>query len=109
MAALAPLGFELVTLSPLSLREQAALVAGAGWIVAPHGAGLANLAYATRGARVLELFASSYGTSAFALLADGARLGHDYLVSDDLLAADDPQFQNFRVDVAAVVAALGRP
>ncbi len=54
-----PLGFEVVTLNGKTVAEQAALFHSAAVIVAPHGAGLTNLAFCTPGTQVLELFASS--------------------------------------------------
>ncbi len=56
---LRPLGFEAVTLNGKTVAEQAALFHSAAVIVAPHGAGLTNLAFCTPGTQVLELFASS--------------------------------------------------
>jgi len=55
IAALAPLGFVPVRLEKLSLAEQIGLFRHAEAIVAPHGAGLANLVYARPGCRLLEL------------------------------------------------------
>jgi capsular polysaccharide biosynthesis protein len=52
--ALEPLGFEIVLPEMLTLREQLALFGEADWIVAVHGAGLANTLFAPRGTKVLE-------------------------------------------------------
>ncbi len=48
-------GFEYVTMSGRSVAEQAGLFAEARYIVAPHGAALTNLLFATPETRVLEL------------------------------------------------------
>ncbi len=106
MAALAPRGFTEVTLSALPLAGQVAAFATAEMIVAPHGAGLAHLAFAAPGTRVVEIFPSSHGTPAFAMI--GAALGLRYraVICDDLVAAERPEFHDLRVDPAAVLAAL---
>jgi len=50
-------GFRKIFLERLPILEQFSLFSTASHIIAPHGAGLANLAFASEGARVLELFA----------------------------------------------------
>lgn len=49
-------GFEAIDPGALSLSEQVTAFASASTIVAPHGAALANLAFASPGAGVVELF-----------------------------------------------------
>lgn len=63
-------GFQVVDLDGLSLGHQAALFARAEAIVAPHGAGLTNLAYATPGAIVVELLPPRYVANFFWLAAN---------------------------------------
>lgn len=48
-------GFEAVELEGFNFAEEMELFANADQIVAPHGAGLANVVYARPGSRVLEL------------------------------------------------------
>ena len=55
LRVLAPLGFAAFTLEEMSFADQVRLFAQAQFIVAPHGAGLMNLAFAGRPA-VVELF-----------------------------------------------------
>jgi len=50
------LGFSIVQPERLGLAEQARLFSAAECIVAPHGAGLANLVFAPPGAHLVELF-----------------------------------------------------
>lgn len=59
---LSEFGFQEVVLSDLSIHEQAKLAAEAEIIVSPHGAGLANIVFATD-AVVVELFGSKKYTS----------------------------------------------
>ncbi len=56
IAKLAARGFAAVELEKLSLPEQIGLFREVRVIVAPHGAGLANLVFCSRGATVIELF-----------------------------------------------------
>jgi len=56
MQVLEPLGFQAVCLEDLSIPQTAELMARASHIIAPHGAGLANLVFAQSGTKVLELF-----------------------------------------------------
>jgi capsular polysaccharide biosynthesis protein len=83
MAALEPLGFECIDPGALSPAEQVRAFAEAAYIVGPHGAGLTNLAFASPGAAVVELFARDYVNECFWALAtavDGLR--YRYLVGD---------------------------
>lgn len=57
--ALASQGIQPVRLEDLGLARQARLMRQAELIVAPHGAGLANLAFARPGTQVLELMPSA--------------------------------------------------
>ena len=62
IAALARFGIAPIRLETLPLDEQIALFANAELVVAPHGAGLANLVYARPGLRVIELHMDVYTT-----------------------------------------------
>ena len=104
VAALRPLGVEAETLADKTVREQAALLAGASFVVAPHGAGLANIVFAPPGAGLLELFPRSYGTPAYYLLARGAQLDYAYLLVEDVVPGERAQLDDMRVDVAQVAA-----
>ncbi|MEM7596563.1 MAG: glycosyltransferase family 61 protein [Pseudomonadota bacterium] len=74
-ARLAPFGFERVVAETLSLKEQVALFSQASHIIAPHGAGLANIAFAPPVTKVLEFY-SAFITRGFWTMAN--QLGHDY-------------------------------
>lgn len=69
-------GFETVYLESVSVPEQIKLFAGADVIVAPHGAGLANLMFCRPGTKVLELFAPNYVNPVYWYLS--CRYGLDY-------------------------------
>ena len=48
-------GFTLVKLETLSFQEQITLFRDAEAVVVPHGSGLANLVFCSKGTRVIEL------------------------------------------------------
>ncbi|MEM7491951.1 MAG: glycosyltransferase family 61 protein [Pseudomonadota bacterium] len=51
-------GVEVLHLEDYSISETAAIIDSASHIIAPHGAGLANLVFARPGTKVLELFSA---------------------------------------------------
>lgn len=98
-------GFARVVLEELSWAEQIAAFRRARVIVAPHGAGLANLVFCEPGARVVELFHRDYVHWTYGQLA--SLVGADYrpLVS----AGDGPVTHTLasnRLDIEADVAAV---
>lgn len=78
-------GFQAVDLDGLSLGHQAALFQRARAIVAPHGAGLTNLAYAEPGATVIELFPPRYVANFFWLVANCSHLNYWALLGRETL------------------------
>lgn len=55
---IAALGFEKISFEDYSVKEAAMLMSQASHVIAPHGAGLANLVFANPGAKVLEIFSA---------------------------------------------------
>ena len=74
LEALAPMGVQPVELSRYGFLEQVALFAQAEIVVAPHGAGLANMAFAPEGCPLVEL------------VSDPLSNMNDFRVISDLLA-----------------------
>jgi capsular polysaccharide biosynthesis protein len=70
------LGFDIVSTSGLSVRDQSILFASARMIVAPHGAGLTNILFSAPGTTVLELYNPAYNARSFPRL--GESLGHRF-------------------------------
>ncbi len=70
-------GYEIVFPERLMFREQVALFASAKKIIATHGAGLANLAFAPPGVGVLELCSPAHFNSIYRTIAAGCGLRHD--------------------------------
>lgn len=73
---LAARGFETVAPGRMPLKEQAQLFAQAEMIVGAHGAGLTNILFAPKGARVVELFPADKVKNTYFLLAKS--LGQSY-------------------------------
>jgi capsular polysaccharide biosynthesis protein len=109
-SALHPLGFRTVVPGAMSVREQVRAFSSAAAIVAPHGAGLANLVFAPRGAAVIEIASSNIAQMAdFRHIAQalGQRIvtlvSEDYdLTRAEALAAN----WDYRADVGQVLRAL---
>jgi capsular polysaccharide biosynthesis protein len=103
-SALESRGFQRLHLEELSWRDQIVAFRHARVVVAPHGAGLANLAFSPPGARVVEFFNRTYVNPLFGQLAALQRLDYRPVVAlsgeplmqrlaanRDDLAADLPQ------------------
>ena len=73
-AVIADYGLTTVCLERLPFIEQVALFKGADIVVAPHGAGLSQLAFARPGTGVVELFSAAYVNAMYWCLADQGRL-----------------------------------
>ena len=66
---LSKLGFRSIVLEDLEFEQQVQLFANADFIVAPHGAGLANCAFCRPGTRLVEIFGERYTPGFFRRLA----------------------------------------
>lgn len=69
LRSLAPYGVERVFLEDLPLLEQILLFRQAKTIIAPHGAGLANLVFAQPNTRLIEIFPRCYLNQCYASFA----------------------------------------
>jgi len=76
MAALRKEGFEPLDSGRLGIRATAAALAGAEWIIAPHGAALTNMVFAPPGCKVVEIFDPGFTNPCYRLLS--ARCSHSY-------------------------------
>ena len=77
-------GFETVVLQGMPLAEQIRLFSGATHILAPHGAGLANLVFCPPGAAVLELQLGTYLNWCFRRLCGVRGLRYGCLIGAEL-------------------------
>jgi capsular polysaccharide biosynthesis protein len=78
---LAELGFTTIDPAAMTVSDQIAAFAQAECIVAPHGAALTNLAFASSGASVVELFAPDYVQGCYWKICESVPgLAYRYLV-----------------------------
>ncbi|MEM9726912.1 MAG: glycosyltransferase family 61 protein, partial [Pseudomonadota bacterium] len=97
-------GFETLEPSAGNLMDQARVTGEASQILAVHGAALANLIFAPKGSRVVEILASDFCKSVYLMLSRQLDLDHHLVVG----GAGDYR-QNFAADLTAVEAALAAP
>ncbi len=94
--ALSAKGFRILYMEELPIAEQFAAVRNASLVVAPHGAGLANLVAARPGLRVVEMLSLNLYNTCYAKLA--VQIGCRYDHMDTL-----PRGTEFAVDVEGVL------
>lgn len=104
---LAPLGFEVIVPGWLSFAEQIAAFRDATHIIAPHGAGLANILWCAPGTHVLEVFHPHYGTWAYGMMNDVLDLDYATLVARDA-DSDAPEFNDPTLPREQTVPHAGR-
>lgn len=93
-------GFSIVHFEKIPFAEQMRLVAGAKRIVAPHGAGLANLVAATPGTSVVEFLSRNWFNTCYAKFA--VQLGCHYRFVE---SRDKPCFGERRMVAPAISTA----
>jgi capsular polysaccharide biosynthesis protein len=98
-AVLSRAGYTRITLSGMTVSEQIAAFAGASHVVAPHGAGLANFAFAAPGAQLVEIFPRTYGTAAFYVLAAAQENPYASYVGEVVAPGHNSQYDDVTVDV----------
>ncbi len=107
MDLLEPLGFEIIVPGELTFAEQVAAFRDATHIIAPHGAGLANILWCAPGTSVLEVFHPHYGTWAYAMLKDILTLDYAALVARDA-DSEAPDFNDTSLPREQMVQHAGR-
>ena len=109
---LGAIGFEAVDLATLGLDDQARALGGAEIVVAPHGAGLANLVHCPEGASVIEFIPPDLPGACFLCLAGACGLRYACLPGHRVEPAlsqrrdADPTHHDFCVDVDRVLAVV---
>lgn len=102
---LARYGYQPLQLEYMSLAQQVAAFQRASSVIAPHGAGMANLVFAPSGCRVLEIRAHGASNSIFQTLCH--HLGHRHAFLECPASGRDPQFCDYTVSLEALREALG--
>ena len=102
---LKPYGFEIYTMSSLSMREKAQLLSSARMIVGPHGSGSVNFALCTPGTTILDLFPDNCVAPFICDICDKRGLEYHYLLCEsdgNATNAVEGQKINLTVDVDKV-------
>jgi hypothetical protein len=99
--AVRALGFTVHELPGLSPREQMALFRTAAFVIAPHGADMANLLFCRPGTQVIEMTPDVQFRSLYAHISDKLGLSHAVLPCPALTADFDG---DFHVDPARLTA-----
>lgn len=76
------LSFQIIELQFFSVAEQIALFLNAEVIIAPHGAGLANLVFCQPGTQVIELLAPGYVNVCYWALSQQVSIDYYYLIGE---------------------------
>lgn len=97
---LRPMGFEVVTLTGMSVASQREMFRSAEIIVMPHGAGCANLIFAGAGTKVIEFAPKSYQHPMFWHIAKWS--GHWYA----RIVVNDNENKDMVADLAILKRAL---
>lgn len=92
-------GFDVIELSKLSLVEQIKTFASASHIIAPHGAGLANLTFCSRGAAVCELHMDTYVQWAMRRLANVVGLRYGCVIGTTLNKEKPLHLREWVIDI----------
>jgi len=96
---LASRGFEIITPAELSVEDQALAFRDADIIVAPHGAGLANLVFCPSGTgtRMIELFQASCLNTCYAKICQAKGMNYTAIVNPDRVGLEaDGTFKDVR-------------
>ncbi|APB35288.1 Capsular polysaccharide biosynthesis protein [Gloeomargarita lithophora Alchichica-D10] len=109
---LMPLGYQPVWLEDLSFPEQVGLFQQAESIIAPHGAGLANLIWCQPGAKMIEVFSPEYLPECYWVIANQMGLAYGYLLGQKqlnqwhILSAQEIRNHHIWVDMVELAAAV---
>ena len=104
IGCLEKLGFRTVKLETMSVAEQAACLAAAKVVVAPHGGGLTNLVFCSPGTKVIEIFSPIYVPICFWTISNLCDLEHYYLIAElfDDPTQKYPGYKDMRVDLKSL-------
>ncbi|GET42081.1 glycosyltransferase 61 family protein [Microseira wollei] len=83
VSCLTKYGFRSVILESMSVVEQAALLAHAKVVVAPHGGGLTNTVFCNPGTKVIEIFSPNYVYPCYWLISNQIGLAYYYLQGEN--------------------------
>jgi hypothetical protein len=90
-------GFGIYQLSELTVSDQVSLFSQARMIVGVHGAGLANLVFASKGAVVYELFSDQYQPAMYKRISSLSGLDYHRIVCEANKVQGSSQRTNFSI------------
>lgn len=101
LALLSRYDVQTISLTGLSVTQQAAALANCEFLISPHGAGLTNMMFMPPGGVVVELFHYQAGSITYPRLAQGCGHRYFYMSCDSIpdsadLAINRPEAQNQR-------------
>ena len=103
---LSTLGFKVIKLESMSVAEQISTFAQAKIIVAPHGAGLSNIAFCAPNTKLVELFSPNYVNVCFWGISNYINIDYYYLIGEGDRPSDyvdtpipDPHTDNILVNL----------
>jgi capsular polysaccharide biosynthesis protein len=99
-------GFAIIDPAALPLPEQAALFSSASIVVAPHGAGLANLVFCRPGVKVIEILNPNAVNIMFWSLSSQMELDYYYLFAHGVHAPDGVDLEANREDLTVDLGKL---
>lgn len=101
LGVLEAMDFEIVHAEHLSFEQQVELFCEASHVVAPHGAGMSNIAFCQPGARVLELGSRLHTNDSFMTVSKSGDLEHQHWFLETAPGSNrDTRFGNMIVDPA---------
>ena len=115
------LGVEIFCPDRLPVEDQASRMARAGFVIAPHGAGLSNLVFCQPSTPVLEIFYPGYINQCYRVLAAMRGLPYFYFIGralsgrvgknrpGDSSGDIDLDLEQFRISVLALKAFTEKP
>jgi capsular polysaccharide biosynthesis protein len=98
-------GFERVIMEELSFEEQIAYMQDVSVLVAPHGAGLANMMFCAPGTHVVEIADSGFPNPNFYTLASAMKLPY-WLIQAQGVGSEHPSVRDMHVPLRTVEETL---
>ncbi len=101
------MGFDVLVFEDMPIAEQIQRMRDARIVVAPHGAGLANMMFSEPGTVIVEFIPADYRAGLFCYMADAC--GHVYVpLVGSSFATIGNQFSGWEVDIGMVADVISR-
>ncbi|MCW8306169.1 glycosyltransferase family 61 protein [Acidiphilium sp. PA] len=106
--ALESRGFQVVTLTSMSLREQITIFSNARFVVGQHGAGLTNIGFCNEGTKILELHNPSYQNWCYRRLSAISNLDYGFIFGIESPAETSTHTSNLvmTIDIELLLATI---